>query len=43
MNRSLKGNQRENVGRLDTHRAPRGAPRLYPGDELAEKLHRSLG
>jgi hypothetical protein len=43
MNRGLKRDQRENVGRVDAQRAPRGAPRLYPGDEVAEKLHRSLG
>jgi hypothetical protein len=44
MDRRLKGDQREHVGRLHAQCAARGAPSLHSGDELAEKLlHRSLG
>jgi hypothetical protein len=43
MNRAVKHDERQDVGWLHAKRTARSAPRLHTGDELAEKLHRSLG
>ena len=43
MDRRLKGDERQHVGGLDPKGAAGGMPRLETRDELAEKLHRSLG
>jgi len=36
MDRALERHQWQNVSWVDAERAARGAPCLYPGDELAE-------
>jgi hypothetical protein len=43
MDRDLKGDERKHVCGLHAKGTAGSAPRLHTRDELAEKLHRSLG
>jgi hypothetical protein len=43
MDRGVKRDQGKNVVGLHAKRASGGAPCVHPGNESAEKLHRSLG